>query len=286
MEQPVNQQVNQQVNVYCNNCGKLGHVYRDCKYPVMSCGNIIFTRDSTPKILMIQRKDSLCYIDFIRGKYDIYNIPYIQILFDKCTVNEKQNILKESYETLWKKLWLTDTLEDVQYNDYMKGHDKFMKLKNGFLYNKTQEYITLNYFVKHSNTKYQTPEWEFPKGRRNNKESARDCAIREFEEETNYTPSDYRLFSNIIPFTEEFLGENNVRYKYIYYIGYLLNTDKLAKLQENNYHQKSEISDIQWLTEKECLQKIRDYHVSRHSIITKIFGFIKGLGKEYTISES
>ena len=129
MEQ-VNQQVNQRVDVYCNNCGKLGHVYRDCKYPVMSCGNIIFTRDLTPKILMIQRKDSLCYIDFIRGKYDIYNIHYIQILFDKCSVNEKQNILEESYETLWKKLWLTDTLEDVQYNDYMKGHDKFMKLKN------------------------------------------------------------------------------------------------------------------------------------------------------------
>ena len=53
-----------------------------------------------------------------------------------------------------------------------------------------------------------------------------------------------------------------------------------------NESKASEISDIQWLTENECLQKIRDYHVSRHSIITKIFGFIKGLGEEYTISES
>ena len=123
---------------YCNNCGIKGHLYKDCHNPIMSFGHILFGRDNN-KILMIQRKDSLCYIDFIRGKYDIYNIPYIQILFDKCTVNEKHNILKESYETLWKRLWLTDTLEDVQYNDYMKGHDKFIRLKKGFLYNKTHK---------------------------------------------------------------------------------------------------------------------------------------------------
>lgn len=281
MERKDIQQVHQQV--YCNNCGKLGHVYRECKYPVMSCGNIIFKQAVSPKILMIQRKDSLCYIDFIRGKYDIYNIPYIQTLIDKFTLQEKGNILKESYEMLWKKLWLTDTLDDVQHNDYMKGHDKFMRLKSGFLYNKTQEYITLEYFVKKSSTNYTTPEWEFPKGRRNNKESDRDCAIREFEEETNYNLSDYRLLSNIIPFTEEFLGENQVRYKYIYYIGYLLNTDKCAELQEDNHHQVSEISDIQWVTETEALTRIRDYHFSRKSIITKIFGFIKGLGNEYAI---
>ena len=27
---------------------------------------------------MIQRKDSLCYIEFIRGKYDVFNIDYMQ----------------------------------------------------------------------------------------------------------------------------------------------------------------------------------------------------------------
>ena len=51
--------------MYCNNCGKKGHMYKDCKYPVTSCGNIIYRDDSKePKVLMIQRKDSLCYIDF------------------------------------------------------------------------------------------------------------------------------------------------------------------------------------------------------------------------------
>ena len=42
---------------------------------------------------MIQRKDSLCYIEYLRGKYDIYNIPYIQILIDKCSTEEKERII-------------------------------------------------------------------------------------------------------------------------------------------------------------------------------------------------
>ena len=54
--------------MYCNNCGKKGHMYKDCKLPVTSCGNIVYRDDTEePKVLMIQRKDSLCYIDFLRG---------------------------------------------------------------------------------------------------------------------------------------------------------------------------------------------------------------------------
>ncbi len=31
--------------VYCNNCGYIGHLYRDCKFPVLSYGVIIFRDD-------------------------------------------------------------------------------------------------------------------------------------------------------------------------------------------------------------------------------------------------
>ena len=75
--------------VYCNNCGIKGHVYKDCKQPVLSCGNLIFRKDGEiPKILMVQRKDSLCYIEFIRGKYDIQDYKYIISLFNKCSFKE------------------------------------------------------------------------------------------------------------------------------------------------------------------------------------------------------
>ena len=42
-------------NKYCNNCGIKGHLYKDCRHPIMSYGHIIFRRDDN-KILMIQRK--------------------------------------------------------------------------------------------------------------------------------------------------------------------------------------------------------------------------------------
>ena len=42
---------------------------------------------------MIQRKDSLCYIEFIRGKYKINDINYIFKLF-KYITNKENKIFK------------------------------------------------------------------------------------------------------------------------------------------------------------------------------------------------
>ena len=275
------------MEIYCNNCGLKGHMYKDCKQPVLSCGNLIFRKDTEePKILMIQRKDSLCYIEFIRGKYDTYNIKYIQILIDKCTTEEKQNLLNYSYELLWQKLWLIDekTVNEQKNNqDYLKGYDKFKKLSDGYFFNKTKEFINLDYFMKKTKTNYPDTEWEFPKGRRNNHESNYDCARREFTEETNYLSSDYQLINNLLPFSEEFMGENKVRYKYIYYIGYLTNIEKDVYIDPKNKDQFNELKNIKWLTKAESLNIIRDYHHTRRDVIHKIFDLIDNLDKEYVL---
>tara|TARA_B100000575_G_C23092762_1_gene630057 strand:- start:689 stop:1531 length:843 start_codon:yes stop_codon:yes gene_type:complete len=274
-------------DIYCNNCGMKGHIYKDCKLPVISCGNIIYRLDGDkPKILMIQRKDSLCYIEFIRGKYDIYNNQYIQVLIDKFTVNEKQGILTKTYDELWKELWLigADDNDFKSVNDYQKGYDKFNKLSVGYLFNKTKEFINLHYFVKKSKTNYLHTEWEFPKGRRNNRETNLECAKREFTEETNYTNSDYSLINNIAPFTEEFMGENRVRYKYIYYIGYLINMEKEVFIDPTNKDQFNELKDIRWMTLPESLDIIRNYHHTRKNVILKIFSLIDSIvKKEYIL---
>ena len=48
--------MNNKHKIYCGNCGKLGHMYKDCKLPVTSCGNIVYRNDTEePKVLMIQR---------------------------------------------------------------------------------------------------------------------------------------------------------------------------------------------------------------------------------------
>jgi 8-oxo-dGTP pyrophosphatase MutT (NUDIX family) len=257
-------------------------MYKDCKYPVTSCGNIIYRDDSKePRVLMIQRKDSLCYIDFVRGKYDNRNISYMQTLIDKCSVGEKHRLLNLSFRELWRDLWLLDD-DFVANDDYLRCLVKFNKTKEGF--NINDKYISIKSLIDCSLYKYPHSEWEFPKGRRNMNENDFECAKREFCEETNYNSKDYDIINNISPFTEEFLGENNVRYKYIYFIGKLSNHNKILSLDPNNNDQITEIKDIQWLTKREALDKCRDYHRSRINLIEKIFDFIQiTKKKEYSL---
>ena len=271
-------------DIYCNNCGLKGHIQRDCRNPVLSCGNLLFRKDKDePMVLMIQRKDSLCFIEFIRGKYDVFNIDYIQILVDKFTIDEKRSIINSSFDELWSTLWMID-IDTIQKNsDYHKGHDKFMRLSTGFHFKKRDIFINLQYFIDNSKINYLMTEWEFPKGRRNKGESDLECAKREFHEETNYNEDDYKLIMNLEPFTEEFVGENRVRYKYLYYVGCLTNLEKEVFIDESNKDQVTELKDIKWVTKSESLEMIRDYHHTRFKIINDIFDFIDSLSEKYIL---
>ena len=62
---------------YCNNCDQNTHSVYQCKLPILSLGVISLSKiNNTIKYLMICRKDSLGYVDFIRGKYSILDIEY------------------------------------------------------------------------------------------------------------------------------------------------------------------------------------------------------------------
>ena len=265
------------MNVRCNNCGKLGHTFKNCKYPITSYGIILYRFiNDKPKILMIQRKDSLCYIDFLRGKYNINNIAYIQVLIDKFNFEEKENIIKFSFDELWKKLWLINEITECKFKiDYEKGKRYFEKIKNGFIVDGKK--INFEFFIQNSKTKYNTPEWEFPKGRRNTNETNKDCAIRECQEETNYNSLDYNLIINIRPFSENYMGENKIKYRHLYYIGKLINESKIEKIDSKNINQRLEISDIKWLDKKECLSSLRNYHKTRISVIENIFELLENI---------
>ena len=66
---------------YCNNCGKNGHLYHQCKVPITSFGVISFRfKEGELQYLMICRKNTLGYIDFMRGKYSINNKIELEII--------------------------------------------------------------------------------------------------------------------------------------------------------------------------------------------------------------
>ena len=174
--------------MFCNNCGKQGHLYHRCKKPISSIGIIVFRRNKEKnEYLMICRKDSLGYVDFMRGKYPLFNEFYIQNIVDEMTITERKNLLKKDFPQLWEELW--GNYIGCQYRGEEKtSFEKFKKIRNVVELSSGKN-ISLRQIIENSKTRWETPEWGFPKGRRNYQENDLTCALREFQEETGYSKS-------------------------------------------------------------------------------------------------
>jgi 8-oxo-dGTP pyrophosphatase MutT (NUDIX family) len=254
-------------NNICNNCGKQGHQFHQCKLPITSYGIIVFRPSVEHGIqyLMIRRKNSFGYIDFIRGKYIQNNLEHLQTMFNEMSMEEKEQIRKYNFEILWKMMW---GIQDVGHQTQFKGEElasqkKFECLKNGLLIN--GETITLDYLIDKSITRWSETEWEFPKGRRNFQERDLDCALREFEEETGLSKKSIKIIENVLPFEEMFLGSNHKSYKHKYFLGYTENIN-----EDLNKYQQTEVSKIEWKTLEECLESIRPYNLEKKQLIINI----------------
>jgi 8-oxo-dGTP pyrophosphatase MutT (NUDIX family) len=267
---------------YCNNCGNYGHYYKQCKHPVLSYGIILFClKDGDGKIVMIERKDSISFIEFLRGKYSsIYNIEYLKLLFSRFSNKEKNDILTKNFDDLWKQLWIhTETINKNIKREYFSSMKKFNMLKKGFNYN--GKFINLDYLIHSVTTNYEMNEWEIPKGRRESKENNKECAIREFMEETNIKPDLYHILQNVTPIVEEYRGINNIPYKHVYYIA-KINEEINLDINFNNKQQYTEIKNIQWVSQNEALRNIRNHDKHKKELINKIFMFILN-NKNYKI---
>jgi len=254
----------------CNNCGKQGHSFHQCKLPITSYG-IILCRPSNKgnQFLMIRRKDSFGYIDFIRGKYSPYNIEQLQHTINEMSIHEKQQIITENFSTLWTNMW-GNTSENQFRSEESISIKKFELITNGVYVNDVK--YTLRDLVEKSETSWTETEWEFPKGRRNPQERDLDCGLREFEEETGYPQNSIYIVENILPFEEIFIGSNHKSYKHKYFLAYMnecknQEKDDIVNLQK---YQKTEVSKLAWKTYDECLKAIRPYNLEKKKIITNI----------------
>jgi 8-oxo-dGTP pyrophosphatase MutT (NUDIX family) len=248
----------------CNNCGKQGHLFHQCKLAITSYG-IIVCRPSVNglQFLMLRRKDSFGYIDFIRGKYSPYNIYQIQNIVDEMSNLEKERILIMPFEELWKNMW-GETANVNQFKSEESTSAKKMEtIRNGVNVNET--IITLKDIIEKSTTNWIETEWEFPKGRRNHKEKDLECALREFEEETGILQTKIIIIENILPFEEIYIGTNHKSYKHKYFLAYSNETKDYL----NNF-QVTEVSKLDWKTIDECLESIRPYNLEKKKLITNI----------------
>lgn len=250
--------------MYCNNCGEKGHVFRSCPDPVISCG-ILFIRGmydplvfpvnpASVGILMVRRKDSMSYTEFIRGKYDIHDVAYIKKQLSNMTQQEQKLILTEEFETLWTKLWGTG--RDIESTEFEVAKYKFYAIDRKGL-------------IESVSSKFEEAEWGFPKGRRMKGETDVQCAQREFFEETNIPPEAYTLRENVV-FTETFVGTNTVKYKHVYFLAIMKDSKLIDLHRKFTPSQRREISKIDWKSLHDCKAITRPHYVQRKQMITEL----------------
>lgn len=189
------------------------------------------------EVLMIKKRTSYAFVEFIRGQYDPSKDVDLQYMFSKMTITEKSLIQTQNFNLIWSFAYNEPTNSN-QRMAFNRSQRKFNQLIN--------KPNLLNTLI--TNTTNATLHWEIPKGRLNKEESPIDAAIREFQEETGVTREEYRLIPhehtvdqiNSIEYT---FSDWGTKYKYIFYIAIIASKiePKYDFLNKNMVHELSEL---------------------------------------------
>jgi len=283
--------------VLCTNCGIYGHYVKSCIAPITSYGCILLKVPNgfdqalellrnekyvsgyesilkETKFLMIQRRDTLGFIEIMRGKYKVTDIKYIKYHIGTMTVSEHNKILSQDFDTLWLGLWGTPKEQSQNYkNDKDASRIKFDMLKSGIT-DDSGETITLEHMISEIKEPWKTAEWGFPKGRRDQYESELNCAFRELKEETSIEEKDILFIRNLEPISETFFGSNHIDYCHKYFLC-LYNSDKEIVYDKTNKFMAQEIGDLGWFTLDECLNKIRPENIEKKEVLLRAISLLR-----------
>lgn len=278
---------------FCGNCNKRGHLYKNCINEIISYGIIAYRNINTNckkeklkelglnqitkkenRILLVQRKDTMAYVEFLRARYpdDTINKKYyILTLFREMIPEERNKIKSLTFDELWDELWINHNSkcyksekEDCKKKFYSVDHNWF---------------ISMCFFQQN----YTFTEFGIPKGRKNKYESDLECAIREFSEETGYSQllieDCFKDFYEKPFITESFIGTNGKKYKHVYFIVELPESLGDPVLDSNNKNQIGEVKDILWFSEEECIKVTREYDFDKLRVFNSVFSFLNEIKK-------
>lgn len=276
--------------ICCVNCGQEGHLYRECKGPVTSFGIIALRKrssrtdigpvlqsptylcgkhqlsapDSIPEpesqsdvlYLMVQRKDTMGYIDFIRGKYsDSEKDRMLKTYLEEMTCEERHRLRTLDFDSIWSMLWLNHSSK-CYINEYEHAKRKF-------------ESLDISALLDSTSCMWTQQEYGFPKGRKTMGESNYHCSIREFCEETGYNKHELRILTQH-PIEEVFVGTNGKSYRHVYHIAEIPEKAGPPRLDMGNIQQVGEIRNISWFTYEQCQSIIRPYDTAKLDILRRV----------------
>ena len=225
----------------CLNCNSEGHYERFCSEPVTSHG-IILLRQNLQEVLLVQRKVSIGFFSFMRGKYSDDNL--MKEYISEMTPFERNLLKSKTFDEIWDFLWESPhnnaAKEPVWLKNYINAKRKFLQ-------------VNVQQLLLDIPGLFDDTEYVFPKGKRNDQnETSLKCALREFTEETGIQNKNVCVL-RVKPIVEVYLASNNIRYRSIYYIAIL---DAFTEVNMN--FSSGEIKKICWFTFQMAFQTFRE----------------------------
>lgn len=208
------------------------------------------------EILIVKKRISYAFADFVLGKYNRHDNENLRYLFSRMTNDEKIEILKNDFESLYYKLNLQKPPKIYPIDMYAPAYliddiNQYYELKNYLRKKNYFDNLMADKDVRSliKNSLSSGVIYEIPKGRQIKNEMPLDSAVREFQEETKIKKDSYNIISDKT-ITYSFISDNT-KYVINYYVAYT-DCQNIIKLNFNS-EQISEIDEIKWV----CMEEIR-----------------------------
>ena len=211
---------------------------------------------TTPEYLLVCRKSTYCYVDYLLGKYNEKKIEYLNFMIENMTVQERENILTRPYPELWNELYSSTRPASGSFFNYVMS--KFLRMS-----------ATFHIHHKSLPKLYKYPEWGFPKGRLNHREDPLDCAMRELFEETRISPSMYEIETSILPYEEKYVGTNGIGYRNFFFVAFSKPGCE-GFIDQSNNAQTREIGSIEWMNFEQAMCCFRCLEPSKKQLLREI----------------
>lgn len=253
----------------------------------VNLGTAVNSSTTNIKYLMVSRKNSIGFVELVRGKYNEEDTATITRIIENMYPNEINMLYSDTFEDLLRyyyndsAMMMYDVKTGRYAHEYNQAAKKFANLQRGYYY-KQGHYIQIKDLIHYlDNTKLKSTEdeWGFPKGRKDKDICNMSCAQREFQEETGYESNDYAILNKIRPIDEVLVGTNGLNYKHVYYTAVnLRDVRNMPKLYDSR-----EVGMRAWFGYDDALKRIRSWHGGKKKVLKLVDRFVKGVANDVDV---